>query len=201
MQIAWCGCRKADLRLSRATVRRGARRSPSRAQGRYVRGIEDRLPAAGFRQQDERVLHASHGSPRRHPSLLRSFRNSHRHYGARDVAADAGPQHEDRTHPPGRPERKDDMAPQPDTGRASSHQCHPAAPARAVPDQHGSGTRSGTTSRSLSPIRADAVSKTEGRRFEPCRPCPVAKPFAAQPGGSPKRIGSRLRGLGWTGIA
>jgi hypothetical protein len=43
----------------------------------------------------------------------------------------------------------------------------------ACPSGVRSGKRSGTKQRSLCLIRADAVSKTEGRRFEPCRPCPL----------------------------
>ena len=43
----------------------------------------------------------------------------------------------------------------------------------------GSGPRSGTRSQSPSRKRAAAISRTEGRRFEPCRPCPYSSRFVA----------------------
>jgi hypothetical protein len=54
---------------------------------------------------------------------------------------------------------------------------HMAHRARSLPFARscacGSGTRSGKSTQAGSVIQSDAISKTEGRRFETCRPCPA----------------------------
>jgi len=57
----------------------------------------------------------------------------------------------------------------------------------------GSGNGSGTSSRTRSPTGEGPVSKTEGRRFEPCRPCPA--PPGEKPAFQPvSRQARRLHG-------
>jgi hypothetical protein len=75
----------------------------------------------------------------------------------------------------------------------ASHRLVPPSPARWF----GSGNGSGTSSRPHSLTGEDTVSKTEGRRFEPCRPCPVTKLFVTQPSSFQIILGLQR---GWSGV-